>query len=148
VLGYVRLDDGRDGQLARHIATLERLCAERGLALADVTVEVWRDENPGVPPGLGRALEQLAAGRPRAFAVAHLGHLSGAFDGPEMAAEWFRDHRLTLLAASEHEPAPPAPAAPVAPLRPRRGVLRSPGVGPRSWARYVHARTHAGLRNC
>jgi hypothetical protein len=142
VLGYVRLDGARSADLPRHIDAIERLCEVRGLELADVVVDVeGGDESTSAPPGLAWVLEHLAAGGPRALAVARTDHVTEAFADAGRLTKWFREQGLKLVAA---DCTSAATAEVGAPARGLRRVRRAPGVGPRSWARYVNARTDDG----
>jgi hypothetical protein len=147
-LGYVRLEDSGSAGLPRHVETIERLCDSRGLELADIVVDVEGGaELESAPPGLGWALKQLAAGGAGALAVAWVEHVTGAYADAEQLTRWFDEQGVTLVAAGYgggSGPSPAETAAPDSPARRRHGARRAPGVGPRSWARYVHARTDDG----
>jgi hypothetical protein len=141
-LAYVRLGDARGADLPRHIDAIERLCEARGLELADIVVDVEGGaESTSAPPGLTWALKRLTSDGARALAVARTEHVTGAFADAGRLGQWFRDQGLKLVAAD-------ASAAEVGatdvPARVPRRVRRPPGVGPRSWARYVDARTDGG----
>jgi hypothetical protein len=145
-LAYVRLPDARSGELPRHIDAIERLCEARGLELADMVVDVEGGaESTSVPPGLRWALERLATDGPRALAVARTEHVTGAFVNAGRLMPWFRERGLKLVAADSGASGTAEVGVPDAPARVRRRVRRPPGVGPRSWARYVNARTDDGL---
>jgi Resolvase, N terminal domain len=141
-LAYVRLGDARGVDLPRHIDAIERLCEARGLELADIVVDVEGGaESTSAPPGLTWALERLAAGAARALAVARTEHVTGAFAEAAGLRRWFREQGLKLVAA---DASAAEEGAPDPPGRALRRVRRAPGVGPGSWARYVHARTDDG----
>ena len=143
-LGYIRLRDARGIGLPRELETLERLCHEHGTTLADVAVEVAPAGAAGTPPGLAWALARLASGEATTFAVRRLDDLTGPFADRGQAARWLGERRVLLISGEQAAEA----HAPRTALRIGRGILRSPGVDPPSWARYLQARTHARLRNC
>jgi hypothetical protein len=138
-LAYVRLQDASSADLPRHIGAIERLCEARGLELADIVVDVeGGEESASAPPGLAWALERLAAGGARSLAVARTEHVTGAFAEAGRLGQWFRDQGCKLVAA---DASAAQTGAPDGPARVLRRVRRPPGVGPRSWARYVNAHT-------
>lgn len=144
VVAYVRLDGAGSPDLPRHLVAIERLCDLWGLEPTDVMVDVEGGvEAATAPPGLAWALARLAAGRTRALAVARTDHVAGAFADAGQLIRCFRDRGVILVAADSagdpgHETAEVGTREPRA--RTRRRGRRPPAVGPRSWARYVHAR--------
>jgi DNA invertase Pin-like site-specific DNA recombinase len=97
-IGYVS-GSGKQVDIARHGGAINRACASRGWALAELVRDDETGSSPLHRPGLAAAMERLAAPGPSRLVVSKLAHLSRSAADLTTLFEWFADHDVQVVAA-------------------------------------------------
>jgi DNA invertase Pin-like site-specific DNA recombinase len=97
-IGYARVVNHRNGELAAHVKAIKACCEERGLALVASVHDMEADGNPNAHPSLVWALEQLAEGKAEVLVVPRLRDLSRNVANLPPLLSWFTEEHRRLIA--------------------------------------------------
>ena len=111
VIGYAMYSGGAgkeaDEDLAKQAEVIGRACEQRGLTLVEMVGDphedrrLFRPKLLDAPPGLGYALERIAAGHAQGLVVAGLRRLTNSAAGLGPIVEWFIRRDVQLIAVAQ-----------------------------------------------